>query len=215
MPSSSPKLSKSGIGCAVVFLVLAALLAIWTHNVWNQIKASRVGYARYEKGIEWSRAMSLYLLTHHGQYPPAKSSTEIFQKLLDAHVVENPDALYFPMPGKVPAGKEATRLLPENVCWDIIVPDGPPDWKANLMMVSTGVRVTYSPGPSVILRPDMHWLETEGSPYRVFVYYTAENGDGGVRLFKTGTTVEQLSLTDRALSGKTYHQLTPDGELAP
>jgi hypothetical protein len=51
-------------------------------------------------------------------YPDGKSSTEVFQKLLDGNYAADPAIFYVPLPGKVKpiAGQ---KLKPENVCWDV------------------------------------------------------------------------------------------------
>src|ERR1700683_469413 len=56
------------------------------------------------KRMQISRQIDLmmfaYSSDHNGRYPQGKSSTEIFQLLLDQNYASDPTAFYFPMTGK-------------------------------------------------------------------------------------------------------------------
>src|ERR1022692_1566754 len=60
-----------------------------------------------------------YSLDHQGHYPEGKTSTEVFQHLIDEKYMTYPEYLwaYVPFSGKIPA--EGTHLKPENVGWDV------------------------------------------------------------------------------------------------
>jgi hypothetical protein len=59
-------------------------------------------------------AMFQYAIDKDGVFPTGKSSTEVFQKLLDGGYVTDPALFCLPLRGKYPAEKGA-KLKPENV----------------------------------------------------------------------------------------------------
>ena len=93
--------------------------------------------------------MFQYANDHNQNYPDGKSSTEVFQKLIDGGYISDPAIFYIPMVGKIKAGV-GQRLKPENVCWDVTspvdssAPDGLP------IVFSTGYKVNYVPGGAAI-----------------------------------------------------------------
>ena len=60
-------------------------------------------------------AMYSYCNDNDQKYPDGKSSTEVFQKLMDGGYVTDPALFYLPLPGKI-KGVVGHRLKPENVC---------------------------------------------------------------------------------------------------
>jgi hypothetical protein len=184
-------------------------------------------------------AMEQYAETHDGKYPQGKSSTEIFQTLLDEYKYD-PETFYLPLPGKVqPVPGE--KLKPENVSFDVTAGADPnsPDWLP--LVFTTGFKVTYAPGGSAIpLKPYpclmRFWLRhsperpVRGHETGIAVYY---KGLGTVFL-PAGTeaykgpdsiiiTFNAADKFDGSLAnfvppafkpdGKVYQQLTPDGQL--
>jgi hypothetical protein len=108
--------------------------------------------------------LRLYALDHHGHFPEGKTSTEVFQRLIDENYVDDLD-----MFGKPPP--EGQRLKPENVRWDVTccvdssAPDGLP------LVFSTGYKVTYQPGsPAVPLKPPQKtWIGWWNRTNRPFI----------------------------------------------
>ena len=75
--------------------------------------------------MQIARSINLMLFAYSNDnnqnYPDGKSSTEVFQKLLDGGYATDPAIFYVPLPGKVKpvAGQ---KLKPENVCFDVPCP---------------------------------------------------------------------------------------------
>ena len=111
--------------------------------------------AKESASMQTSRSIALamfqYANDNSGTYPTGKSSTEVFQKLLDGNYISDPGLFYIDMPGKV-RGTSKT-LKPENVCYDVTggatekSPDGLP------LVFCTGYTVTYTAGSSAMRDP--------------------------------------------------------------
>jgi hypothetical protein len=142
-------------------------------------------------------------------YPNGKSSTEVFQKLLDAGYITDPTIFYFPLPGKTKpsVGK---KLKPENVCFDVTsgadsnAPDGLP------LVFITGYKVRYAAGAAAVpvakpFPPTMMVFYKINSSKFIFPD-PVPNSDGSIPKF-----VPEAFKPD----GYTYRQLTPDGVLPP
>ena len=89
--------------------------------------------------------MSQYANDNNGNYPDGKSSTEVFQKMLDGGYVSDPSIFYVPMAGKTKA--VAGQLLkPENVCFDVTSAADRSALDGLPIVFSTGYKVNYVPG---------------------------------------------------------------------
>jgi hypothetical protein len=215
---AAPKYSK--YFCSAFVLLLIAFVGsiepgIPPRRAWNAIESEHV--------LLITKAMLLYAQDHQGKFPFGKSSTEVFQKLLEGGYADY-SLFYFPMKGKTPA-LNRQPLKPENVCFDMT---GPSDSSApdDLPLVfSTGFKVSYKPGASAkrlvplefrvpgfeLFRPDpgpSHNCIVIGyklSQVRtLFVTDDATNPNGSARGF--------IPANFNA-GGKIYDQLTPDGVL--
>lgn len=172
--------------------------------------------------------MFSYSTDNNGHYPDGKSSTEVFQKLLDGGYCVDPAIFYIPLPGKTKpvVGK---KLKPENVCFDVTIDADSHSSDKLPLVFMTGYEVTYMPGGSAvpIIKPyprfrlewttwDNWWYEKPTPP--------------GIAVFYIGNSVKYMNLDTSANSGgsipnfippdfkpdgKTYRQLTPDGPLSP
>lgn len=150
-------------------------------------------------------------------YPDGKSSTEIFQMLMDQGYVTDPNVFYVPMLGKVKP--EGAKLRPENVCWDVAVPVGPNDSDSVPLVYLTGYRVTFAAGaaavPIIKPFPDYFgphwWLSPDSLPgFGIAVFY---KGNKAMWIKGRGDSIPNFVPTDFDAKGKTYRQLTPDGVL--
>jgi len=140
-------------------------------------------------------------------YPDGKSSTEVFQKLLDNGYCTDPSIFYIPLPGKTPP-KAGQKLKPENVCFDVTsgadsdASDGLP------LVFVTGYKVTYAPGgaavPLIKPYPSAMIVFYKNNSAKVLLPATTENSEGSIPNFIPANFDPK---------GKTYHQLTPDGVL--
>jgi len=93
------------------------------------------------------RLLLVYATDHNGSFPEGKSSTEIFQKLLDEKYCADPGVFYIEMPGKTKA--TSNKLKPKNVCWDVTISTDT-DYYDMPVVFLTGYKVDYVPGGSAI-----------------------------------------------------------------
>ncbi len=156
-----------------------------------------------------------YAKDHGGKYPEGKSSTEIFQKLLDGGYIASPEILYAPLPGKVNPGQNAKVLKPENVCWDVTAGVTPQASDKVPIVFLTGYKIRYEPNASAVgLHPADWWLPLFGeSSYGIAVCY--KTNASIVMKIAPDSTVPHFIAADFDPRGMTFHQLTPEGELTP
>jgi len=152
--------------------------------------------------------MFQYSKEHGGLYPTGKSSTEVFQKLIDGGYASDPSIFWDPVldsPGK---SKPTSNILkPENVSWDVTVPVDSHSPDSLPVVFSTGYRVMYVSDGSAIPR-------TAGNVGIEICYKNMSN------IFvqddrRPDGIVHDAVPNDFKSDGKTYQQLTPDGLLSP
>jgi len=155
-----------------------------------------------QKARQVGQVLYSYAQDHNGKYPEGKSSTEVFQKLIDEDYVSDPSIFGFPMAGKKKA--KTTKLKPENVCWDLTDAVRSEDPDTLPLVISTGYRIDYLHGG---------------------IAYPLANADpAGIAIFLKGDNVFFLSSKAGGITllrppylfapkGRTYRQLTPDGAL--
>jgi hypothetical protein len=156
--------------------------------------------ARSHTAFAIGLALYSYANDHDGRYPQGKSSTEIFQQLVDQGYVSDPAIFYFPMTGKSKATSKTLESI--NVCWDATDAVQGDDSDALPLIFSTGFKIDYIPGG------EAHLL-SNGDPNGIAVSY--KNHSSRFYLVKAGNT----SLIDPTFDpkGRTYRQKTPDGPL--
>jgi len=151
-PPPPPIIARQGINpyYLAALIVMAAGLAGMILFSFFAVKAMRpisegIDYAAQNTAQEHARqiyeVMEQYAIDHHGVYADGKSSTEVFQKLVDGGYIPDPSIFYLPMPGKMEATSK--HLKPENVCYDTtggLTTDSLYDVP---MVFSTGFTVTY------------------------------------------------------------------------
>jgi hypothetical protein len=149
-----------------------------------------------------------YANDHNEKYPVGKSSTGIFQQLIDQQYVTDPGIFYFAMPGKTKA--TTNKLKPENVCFDVtnaVLPDDP---DALPLVFSTGYKIDYIQGGKA------HLL-ANGDPNGIAVCFKSFSAaflsaqPKGIPLYPPAFAPNTVSTFDP--KGRTYLQLTPDGPL--
>jgi hypothetical protein len=169
-----------------------------------------------------------YANDHEGNYPPGKSSTEVFQVLLDGDYETDPSIFYQPMQGKRPA-VAGEKLKPENVCWDYTVGTTTNSPGVLPLIFTTGYRVTYATGADAV--PYMRGFSEKGDPIRTWTEWWNNVPDQrdpyGIAAFyinnsarynkatAIGGSIPNFVSPDYKPDGKTYRQLTPDGVLPP
>jgi hypothetical protein len=232
MAESSPPVSirsPSGFGAkhwgvvgqildGFVFVLKWFILAILGLGILSSFFSSPSGHflAKANAAMQTSRTIALclyqYSIDHGGAYPTGKSSTEIFQKLIDGKYVTDPSIFYVPyadIPGK--KGTSSDTLKPENVSWDVTVPVDGNSPEGLPIVFLTGYRITYAPGASAVPLSKSFPDGLRGIPvcYKSnSAWFKKNNGlpDG---------TVANFIPADFNPAGKKFQQLTPDGPLAP
>ena len=179
--------------------------------------------------MEDSREINLLLFQyandHDGNYPVGKTSTEVFQKLIDAGYVsdsseENPKKgaaiFYEGIPGKIePTSK---ILKPENVCWDVTIPvKTVGDAESLPVLFLSGYRITYGKGVKALPRtwPTRTWSEWRMNlkyPKGFIVVGYKSDNEKIIKADPDGS-ISIVAPVDFNADGKTYHQLTPDGSI--
>jgi hypothetical protein len=164
--------------------------------------------ARRDAAMQQCRQIGLmmfqYATDNNGGYPDGKSSTEIFQKLIDGNYVADPTIFYTPLPGKTKptAGQ---KLKPENVCFDVT--SGADSDASDLLplVFVTGYKVTYAPGAAAVpvVKP---------TPRAMIAFYKGNNAK--VLIAGPDGSIANFVPASFDSKGKTYHQLTPDGPMA-
>jgi len=174
--------------------------------------------------------MYQYSLDHNGQYPTGKSSTEVFQKLIDGKYVSNPTIFYAIGIGnrsKTPA--TSNELLPNNICFDVTIPVTTDSPKGLPLVFVSGFKITYEKGAKATApfysngqiggmmafykddkRPNswsVYWFGSHKVTYQKVAFY--KSGDDVLR------TIPNFVSQDFKPDGVKYQQLTPDGPLAP
>jgi hypothetical protein len=187
--------------------------------------------------METSRTLGLclnqYAADHNGHYPEGKSSTEVFQQLIDGKYITDPEIFYFsylPITGKV--RPESDQLKPENVSWDVTccidstAPNGLP------VVFVTGYKVTYQAGTPAVPRtapriplPKQTWFQYLFGPEPIRPHLAFSYTDS-TPTFGKGISARVVYADENGNfpnfipagfdpKGKVYRQLTPDGELPP
>lgn len=165
--------------------------------------------SRMQTTRELGQCLYSYALDHDGKYPAGKSSTDIFQQLIDQQYINDPEFLYFEMPGKIKA--TSNKLKPENVCFDITNPIQSDDPDSLPLVFSTGYKIDYVPGGKA------HPL-TNDDLGGIAVFFKDNNvaflraQPDGIPLFPpAGAFFDKMPAFDP--KGRIYKQLTPDGLL--
>lgn len=134
-------------GCGFIGVLAGIALGPITKGIEKAKESASMQYAR-----SISIAMFSYANDHNGAYPDGKTSTEVFQKLIDQKYITDPGVFYIlGMPGKTKA--TSLQLTADNVCYDVTSgvtsnsPDGLP------VVFSTGYTVTYAAGAAATPDP--------------------------------------------------------------
>ena len=163
-------------------------------------------------------AMYSYAQDYNGALPVGKSSTEMFQKLIDEGYVTDPTLFFVKelhVPGKLKAASNV--LKPENVCWDVTVPVDVNSPDSVPLIFSTGYRINYAPGGVAVplFSSSYNIFSSTNRPSGMAVYYHGNKAAWLDRDGQPDREVTNFVPTDFDPKGKTYIQLTPDGPLSP
>jgi len=155
--------------------------------------------------------LHLYASDHGGVYPTGKTSTEVFQKLVDEKYVNELSVFYVEglhIPGK--KKPDSGRLLPENVCYDLTVPlDGNSPEGVPVVFV-TGFRIDYVPGGGAtpLFKPS-------GNRPSVFAVGYKTDSNSYLKGRESDGLVDKVISLQFDTGGNKFQQLTPDGVLGP
>ncbi len=175
--------------------------------------------------------MYSYANDNSQNYPDGKSSTEVFQQLLDGGYVTDPAIFYIPAAGKIKAEPGQKKLRPENVCWDVTGGLASTDPGELPVLFLTGYRVNYTPGGAAVPirgagvmapRTWSQWWNNEPIPSDIYqdgspVFYVNNSAAFKLRMTAPDGThsIPNFISPDYKPDGKSYRQLTPDGVLPP
>ena len=184
----------------VGIFVLACLAGVALGPITAGIKKAKENMA-----MQQSRAIALALFTyaqdHNGKYPDGKTSTEVFQALIDDKEVADPEIFFIQMPGKT--RPTSNKLTAENVSFDVtegVTADSPTDLP---LVYTTGYTVVYSLG--AIATPD------PTGPVSPFPGIAVASVDNSARFqtFPRGATSIQLMRQALLPKSQAYQQLKP------
>jgi hypothetical protein len=211
------------------------------------ISPAHIGFIKNpgSDAVQKAHAINLSLFAYANnqaqQYPMGKTSTEVFQKLLDENYATDPSIFYLPFPGKTPPGK-GQKLKPENVGFDVTSGIDSNSSEQIPVVFTTGYKVEYVPGgAAVLIAPSSSHIRTwsewwyDVKPldphFGIAVTYKTNSStffpDGSFVAVMQGG-YPQLTISPHPPSkviishfipldfkpdGKTYRQLTPDGVL--
>jgi hypothetical protein len=157
--------------------------------------------------------LAKYAADHGGKYPDGKTSTEVFQALIDQNYLTDRSILYYPMPGKRPA--TTNQLQPENVCWDLtegVDADSPPTLP---VVFSTGFAVAFQPGARPGIPPISWWQGWNDHTFARDFIALCDRAGSGKSVYTGGTSEVAFMPQDIDLKNRTYRQLTPTGTIPP
>ena len=195
--------------------------------------------AQMGRAHEIGYLMLCYAANHNGKFPDGNSSTEVFQKLLDAGGSYGyPDVdstiFYVPLSGKIrPVAGQ--KLKPENVCWDVTFCMDSSSSDLLPLVFLTGYKVTYVPGGTAvpIIKPYPPYTRIwshgwngaadpaenpgiavcyKGNKTTFRQLYFSQNTDGSYTK-NPDAVIPNFISSDFDAKGHTYCQLTPDGPL--
>jgi hypothetical protein len=189
------------------------------------LEPSREGprYVKQSAAMQTSRniglCLSQYAADHHGRYPDGKTSTEVFQQLIDQKYVIDPEIFYvryITISGKVKP--QDHHLKAENVCFDVTccVDSSSPDDLPIVFL--TGFKVNYQAGAKAIPTdpPDVDvkrtwsqwWNGTDDYHPKGIAVSDKGNSARWIKADENGS-VPNFIPDDFDSKGKMYRQLTP------
>lgn len=242
LPKVKPGSRKRGWGWRPTFIVafFIVIIAFVVLGLSGPISGSEnhgKSCATMETAWQIAFALHQWAVDHNGNYPTGRSSTEIFQKLMDGGYVNDPYIFEggYPHSNEVALTDSTQKLKPEDVGFDVTVPidASSPD---NLPVVFlTGYKIIYSAGASAL---PLSSEVKDRIPCMAVAYkdmtatyfgrnnflrnyitrgyapqFVGEN-DLGPGALSDGT-IPNFMPTDFDPKGRIYHQLTPEGEFSP
>ena len=221
MDAVAPTTKIRPSGCLKTGVIVLGTMVGLAYVFLYPIFKHAVGMAVASSGVQQAHAIQIvlsdYALEHPDEFAKAKSSTEVFQKLLDEKFVTDATTFYYPLPGKVRTTPDAKKLLPENVGFDITYSndDHIPGYMP--MVFSSGFAVTYHAGAKAVpLRKAHSWQDWwEGAHPPTSIVVDTKDGKGSWWYVDPDGSIPKFLPAEFDPKGKIYRQLTPDGKLGP
>ena len=200
-----------GLACALALaLVLLGLLVPFC-SIKNAQQLSCVQQAH-----SIALALRQYADDNNGVYPTGKSSTEVFQKLIDGGYVTDPSVFYFR--GSRRNGQSnshvylSNKLKTEYVSFDLTTPvdSSTPDMLPVVFL--TGFQVDYHPGGSAThLVPVRNWTQWANgeTTWEPFMAEATKGVSATKTLANENGVIPNFIPAGIDLKGKSYQQLTP------
>lgn len=197
-----------------LFIVMVVLLGVALGPICPPDCGS---YARMSAALQTCHniglCLSQYAQDHNGHYPEGKSSTEVFQQLIDEKYVTDPSIFCLSGTGK--RQPHSNKLKSENVSWDVTCCVDPSSPDRLPLVFLTGYKVVYQAGAGakpLIQPPVRTWSQWwDGDPlWKNFI--TVCYKDTSARVIQPSDkdgSIPNFIPADFDPKGKTYRQLTP------
>jgi hypothetical protein len=210
LPAQGAPAPKKVSGCLIAAIITGCVAFV---GFFGLCVLAGIALGPITKGIERAKemaavpsaraielAMSAYADDHGGIYPDGKTSTEVFQKLLDGKYVTDPAIFFLSMPGKTKA--TSNQLTADNVCYDVTCGVTVASSNALPVVFSTGYIVTYATGTAA--------TPENGAPTPFAGMAVAYKGNSAqfLRSLPDGSVPQLISASFDA-GAQTYQQLKP------
>jgi type II secretory pathway pseudopilin PulG len=215
-PLRSPPQKRSRKRTIIIWLIAIFILAVLLDGILLGPITPSLRKARESAAMQTSRTIALamfqYANDHDGKYPTGRSSTEVFQQLIDENYVIDPKLFYIQMAGK--SAPTSNTLKPENVSYDVTTPVDSNSPKGLPLVFLTGYRIEYKAGGSAI--PLANFVNPFGND-GLAVCYSGNNAWFKVPMSEQASDggVVNFVAPDFDAHGQKFQQLTPDGPLPP
>jgi hypothetical protein len=215
-PLRSPPPKRSRKRTIIIWLIAIFILAVLLDVVFLGPITPGVMKARESAAMQTSRTIALamfqYANDHDGKYPTGRSSTEVFQQLIDGKYVTEPTVFYIQMAGK--SAPTSNTLKPENVSYDVTTPVDSNSPSGLPLVFLTGYRIEYKAGGSAI--PSANFVNPFHNDGLAVCY---KGNDAWFKVVKPEDANDGVVVNfvppDFDAHGQKFQQLTPDGPLPP
>jgi hypothetical protein len=219
--TETPHLRKRSTGCLKTCLIssgtILILAGLFIYPVFKNAKEKAIESSGIQSLSAIQIALVTYSFEHDGKFPQGKSSTEVFQKLLDGGYISDATTFYYPLPRRTGVQPDSKKLMPENVSFDVTdvaydqIPDDFP------VVFLSGFKVDYQAGAKAVpLEESRSWADwLKGRHHAWSMLECTKDGKASFVPTAPDGTIPDFIPADFDSKGKTYSQLTPDGELGP
>jgi hypothetical protein len=212
---------KRSTGCLKTCLIssgtILILAGLFIYPVFKNAKQKAIESSGIQSLAAIKSALVTYSFQHDGKFPQGKTSTEVFQQLLDGGYISDATTFYYPLPGKIGVKPASKKLLPENVSFDLtdIAYDQMPDDFPVVFL--SGFKVNYQAGAKAVpLGGPRSWADwLKGRHHAWSMLECTKDGKASFVPTAPDGAIPNFIPADFDSNGRTYRQLTPDGALGP